>query len=162
MHRARKAVSPIVATIMMLGMVMTIGGATWSYANTAIGTTLQKEGQDVAKDVNTLQERYSIVNLLLNRTVYPSPNQDQVTLWIYNNGGAESIVWDIWVSGSESFGSPIPSTQYDPTSSYRNVRIGVGELKSIVLKINATGLTDIHIKVVGQYGDVFTYLQRAS
>ena len=161
MNKAKKGEGSILGVMLMLALVLTIGGATWSYANTSVGATLQTQGAKVASDVNTLQERYSIANLLLNRTVYASPNRDQLTLWIYNSGGVPSTIWDVWVSSSEAFGSAVPSTQYDPADSYRTVQIGVGELKAVVLKIDATGMTDIYVKVQGGNGAVFTYFQRA-
>ena len=59
----------------------------------------------MTEDVNILQERYSVVNLLVNRTIYPSPNRDRLTVRTCNNRGVASTVWDVWGSSSETFGT---------------------------------------------------------
>ena len=82
MQRARRAVSPIIGTIILIAIIITVGTATWAYANSAVSSTMRNQGEDVAQDVNLPKERYSIVNLLLNRTVSGSPNRDQLTIWV--------------------------------------------------------------------------------
>ena len=68
--------------------------------------------------------------------------------------------YTLWVSNSTSFGDPIDPAKYNPPSQWHNVALDVGEMETIAVWVDATGWTDVYVKVLGEYGNAFTYYQR--
>jgi flagellin-like protein len=156
--RKKKAVSPLISSIILIGIVIVVGGAAWTYANTAVGARLDAQGSEVANDVNSVKEKFAIVGVKVERGVFPSPLQDNVTIWIYNNGGVDTTISEIWISNSNSFGSAVDSSQYLPSTPWRGVGLSPGELKQIAFRVPDTSDWDeVHIKVLGQCGRVIVY-----
>ena len=147
MNRGRRAISPVLGTIILIAVVIAVGTATWAYANSAVGSQLQVQGEQVAKDVNTIKEKLTIVHL--------ANTSSTMSIWVYNNGGVATSVRKVFVSDSSSFVDPVPG--------FTPVALSIGELKKIDVNvpIGATWST-IHVKLLGENANIFIYFQSVS
>jgi flagellin-like protein len=103
--RQRKGLSPVIATVILSGVVLTIGGAVWSYALGASTVIAEIYVNDSLSLLDELTERFTF------ERVYNSSTGDTLSVWVYNYGDV-NIVLDIYVivnetSYEESFGNSI-------------------------------------------------------
>jgi len=99
----RKAISPVIASVILSGMVLAIGGMVWSYSYGAASFVATDYTNTTTDMVNTIAERFSI-----EHAYYDSSTED-LTVWIYNYGSIQ-ITADITVT--------VDDTEY---YSYTNV-----------------------------------------
>jgi flagellin-like protein len=99
---SRRGISPVIATIILSAVVLTIGSAVWSYAqgaSTVIATGYVNDTLTIMKEVT---ERFTVehVNTTIDRT--------KLYVWVYNYGTVDIVV-DIYAN----------ATHYNPaTYSY--------------------------------------------
>ena len=150
--RIKKGVSPVIATIMIIGVTLVVGFATWGFASGAIGSLLQSQSETVSSDINNLRERFVIVNVNI------SLSRDKVTVWVYSNGRLSTEITDLFVGGSSTSMIEVPNNNYTvigkPAPPYD---LEVGQLITITFKHNSASGSDLYIKAVGKFGNSYTY-----
>jgi len=77
----RRALSPVIATVILAGVVLAIGGAIWSYSLGAAGIIADYYIDDVLDVMNTVTERFMVEHVNI------SASGDELTVWVYNYGG---------------------------------------------------------------------------
>jgi hypothetical protein len=91
MSDQRRALSPVIATVILAGVVLTIGGAIWSYSLGAAAVTADAYVSDTMRLLNEMQERFAVENVFYNST-------DKVLkVWVYNYGKVNVTV-DVYVN----------------------------------------------------------------
>ncbi|RLI04108.1 hypothetical protein DRO31_00105 [Candidatus Bathyarchaeota archaeon] len=79
----RKALSPVIASVILSGMVLAIGGMVWSYSYGAASTMANDYADETIDMVHTIIERFNI------EKVYYNSSTELVTIWVYNYGSIE-------------------------------------------------------------------------
>ena len=147
MRADRSGVSPIVGTLILLAIVITVGTATWAYANSAVGTTLGTQGTQVASDVNKVREQLVIANVYANLTLPKT-----ISVWIYNSGGVASTIKNVWATDLTTFDNVSPA-------SFPATTVLPGNMTKVTLNIDPTNWSLINVKVEGGYGTTYTHLR---
>jgi FlaG/FlaF family flagellin (archaellin) len=115
MSNKRRALSPVIATVILAGVVLTIGGAIWSYSLGAATVTAEAYVSDTMSLLYEMQERFDVEHV-----VYDATN-DVLKVWVYNYGEVNVTV-DIYVT----LGSTIAeSTENHLIEAYNTTRIEV-------------------------------------
>ncbi len=89
----RKAISPVISTVILAGVVLAVGGAVWSYslgASTVIANGYVNDTLDLVNDVT---ERFMVEHTYYNGVT------DQLSIWVFNYGD-HKIVVDAYVEVS--------------------------------------------------------------
>ena len=139
----------------MVAIVVPLGFALWAFANSSVGASVEAQGQRVSSDINTIKEKFVIVNIAT--TTSPS----SVTFYVYNNGVVKTSIVAIYC-GTASPTTLVPAASITPALP---APIDMGKLQSFTFTVSAlvcpfsTGDT-MYVKVVGQYGTAATYFQR--
>lgn len=76
----RKGLSPVIASVILSGMVLVIGAGVWSYSYGAASTMANDYSDETIDMVHTIIERFTI------EKVHYNSSTGNVTLWIYNYG----------------------------------------------------------------------------
>ena len=79
-NRRRRAISELVASVLLIAITLITGFAVWGYVDGQAGTTEQAYGQSVGATANYLQEKFVVVSMDLNSS------SETTTVWLYNNG----------------------------------------------------------------------------
>jgi len=84
--RRNRGLSPVISTIILSAVVISIGGAVWSYAQGAATVNANQYVDTTMELMNEITERFSIEHV--------SNNSDGNTLyvWVYNHGDVDIIV----------------------------------------------------------------------
>jgi archaellum component FlaF (FlaF/FlaG flagellin family) len=90
-RRKKMAVSPVLASIIMIGVTVTGGMAVWAYVNSTSAGMTEAFGEGVANDINGLNEDFIITYLGINAT------SDEVTIWIYNFGKMDTNIEQVLI-----------------------------------------------------------------
>ena len=114
MSSQRRALSPVIATVILAGVVLTIGGAVWSYSLGATTVIANGYVDDTLNLLNEITERYSVEH------VFYDDSNNILTIWIFNYGEVDIIV-DVYVNveelGEKSVkNTPILSGDYEPVA----------------------------------------------
>ena len=91
----RIGLSPVIATVILAGVVMTIGGAIWSYSLGAASVTADVYVNDTLDMLCEMQERFDVEH------VYYNALTDELQVWIHNYGEVE-VTADIYVTLNSS------------------------------------------------------------
>jgi len=91
MSSKRRALSPVIATVILAGVVLTIGGAIWSYSLGAASITADVYVSDTMRLLNEMKERFDVEHVF-----YDSTN-DMLQVWVYNYGGVNCTI-DVYVN----------------------------------------------------------------
>lgn len=86
MSGQRRALSPVIATLIISAVVLTIGGGIWAYAQGASTVIAEDYANDTLSLVDEITERYII------EWVSCSTNGDTLTVWVYNYGDVDIMV----------------------------------------------------------------------
>jgi len=137
----RKALSPVIATVILAGVVLTIGGAIWSYSLGAASVTADNYVNDTLDMLYEMQERFDVEHAAYNF------DNDTLRLWIYNYGEVDIMV-DIYTTINGD----------DGNSSF-NQQISSGECKKILIffKDPITPQETIAIKIYSRRQNVAYY-----
>lgn len=151
MRLGKRAVSPLIATMMLIGVVLAAGFAVWSFANSATGAALSARGTEVARNVNQLNEKFIIFNANFSAS--------KVRLWFYNNGNLTTqitaiVVWNAASPGTKTSLALPASTQ-----------LAVGVVTTLTVPAldtyTFTAGQTYYFQAVGQFGNTYTYFQQA-
>lgn len=93
--RNRRGISPVIATIILSAVVITIGGAVWSYS----------QGAAIVIATDYVNGTLTLMNDVIERFVveHVSKNNDGSVLyvWIYNHGSVDVLV-DVYANSTQS------------------------------------------------------------
>jgi flagellin-like protein len=96
--RKRRALSPVIATIILSAVVIAIGGAIWSYASGA-STVIANDYVNGTLDLmNEIVERF-VVEHATNTS-----DGSNMSIWVYNYGDVDIIV-DVYANATSFNGS---------------------------------------------------------
>ena len=90
-----RAITPVIATIMMIGLTIAVGFAAWAWARSAATNSESNFGNAIGSDINYVKENFEVANVNFSST---SPQS--ATLWIYNNGNSTVYIKQIWISNT--------------------------------------------------------------
>ena len=90
MSDKRRALSPVISTIILSAIVLTIGGGLWAYAEGASTIIAEDYVNNTLNLVDEITERF-VVEWVCN-----SSNGDTLTVWVYNYGEVDIVV-DVYV-----------------------------------------------------------------
>jgi len=131
--RKRAALSEVVSTVILAGVMLAIGGMLWSYSLGAASVTADVYVSDTLKLLYEMQERFTVEH------VYYNSINNMLYLWIYNYGDVDVTV-DVYVNTTsayelsdnhliEAHDFTYPPVEFDfssnPLSSYEQVAIKV-------------------------------------
>ena len=104
MSSQRRALSPVIATIIISAAVLTIGGGLWAYAEGASTVIAEDYVNDTLSLVDEITERF-VVEWVSNST-----NGDTLTVWVYNYGDVKVVV-DVYVDVDDGNSGSTLSTE---------------------------------------------------
>lgn len=138
----RRGLSPVIATVILAGVVLTIGGAVWSYSIGAATVTANSYVNDTLSMLHEMQERFDV-----EHAVYNFEN-DTLRLWIYNYGEVDVTV-DVYttIDGEDS-------------ESSKDHEIIAGECKKVQLDFSAAPIAaqeTVAIKIYSRRQNVAYY-----
>lgn len=90
-----KGVSPVIATVVLAGIVLAIGSALWSYSIGAATVTADNYVNDTMDMLFEMQERFDVEH------AYYDSSTDELKIWIYNYGEVDVII-DVYASLNSS------------------------------------------------------------
>lgn len=109
-RRGRSGVSPVISSVIMVGISVTLGLSLWSWANSGVNASTASYTNEVTDYVNYVNDRFVIVNFAfeydgIDEDQFQSPynvapfntdgcsaddqssnDEDCVTVWVYNYG----------------------------------------------------------------------------
>ena len=154
------AVSAVVGTIIMVAIVVPLGFALWAFANSSVGASVEAQGQRVSSDINTIKEKFVIVNI--------ATSGSSVTFYVYNNGVVKTSIIAIYC-GTTSPTTPVPAASITSPSPFP-APLDMGRLQAFTFTVpvpavpvpacNFSPGDTMYVKVVGEYGTAATYFQR--
>ena len=106
---SRHAVSPVIATTIILAITVVLGLSLWSFANSGVSTATQSYAEVVTEYGKFTADRFVIASAAFNHQ-----SNGHVTVWIYNSGKSNTIVDTVLISCKDcvSF-TPIQLTESD-------------------------------------------------
>jgi len=117
----RRGLSPVVATIVLCGVVLVLGISVWSYTY-GVGSYLQtRYYEGVSGQIDAISERFTIEHIVYNGTL------TELQIWIYNYGSVDIEV-DVYVMG-DAEGSNIGSTPI-PRGEFTEITVNIGSLST--------------------------------
>ena len=91
----RRGLSPVIATVVLAGVVLAIGGALWSYSIGAATVTADNYVNDTLDMLYEMQERFDV-----EHAHYDSAT-DELQIWIFNYGEVD-VILDVYASLNSS------------------------------------------------------------
>ena len=87
-HRVsrRRGLSPVIATIILSGVVLAVGGAVWSFSIGAAARVSEDYVNDTLDMVNEVIERYTIEHVTYYETASPPIPANTLSIWVFNYG----------------------------------------------------------------------------
>lgn len=141
--RRRYGVSPVIASVIILGITVTLGLALWTFVNSEVGTSTEVFANEVTDYINYLNDRFIIVNMAFQ---YDDPDIDActddnlcVTVWIYNNGNLPVKINSVFFGNSSSVMQQ-PETWWSESDDERDLTIQKKQMG--MLGFDVTGLRD--------------------
>ena len=125
--RRRRALSPVIATIILSAVVIAIGGAIWSYAS---GASIV-----IANDyVNgTMDLKNEIVERFIVEHATNTSDGSNMSIWVYNYGDVDIIV-DVYANASR-----VNSSTYSFSSNF-TIPVTSGSLVEIEIHFSVGSL----------------------
>lgn len=116
----RRGLSPVIATVIMAGVVLTIGGAIWSYSLGAASVTADNYVNDTLDMLYEMQERFDVEHAVYNF------DNDTMRIWIYNYGEVDILI-DVYttIDGEDS-------------ESSRDHQIDAGDCKKVQIDFSSS------------------------
>jgi flagellin-like protein len=85
-RRRRRGISELIATVLTIAITLIAGAAVFSYVNAQAGVSEVQYGQAVGGTIDSIRERFVVVDMNYSQGLTcPGPGCS-VTLWIYNSG----------------------------------------------------------------------------
>ena len=131
--RKRRALSPVIATIILSAVVIAIGGGIWSYASGASTVIANNYIDGVLELMEETAERFT-VELVTNNS-----DCTELYVWIYNYGDY-NVSADVYVNnGTHQFTTNVSSPLLIPVgeSVYANVNVTASSGVSLAVKVHS-------------------------
>lgn len=106
--------SPVIATVILAGCVLTIGGIIWSYSLGVTTVTAEIYVNDTMDMLHEMQERFDVEHVRYNT------NNDTLLVWVYNYGEVEIMI-DVY-----------PTINSELHEASANNKIEAGETKKVL------------------------------
>jgi flagellin-like protein len=160
-RRRIRGITPVLATIIMLGVTLTVAFAAWAWARGATGSTENNFNNSTGQNINQLKERLAIPTVNFSSTL-----KNKVTVWLYNDGNITTNVVQVWVSNSTYTWCAVSTSQSNPppqctTTTGLPVNLPQGNLAASTFTASSTNQFNsgslYTIKVLATYGNTFTY-----
>ena len=119
----RRGLSPVIATVILAGTVLTIGGIIWSYSLGAATVTAESYVNDTMDMLHEMQERFDVEHVRYNM------NNDTLLVWVYNYGKVDIMI-DVYPT--------INSVQGETAT---NNKVEAGETKKILFTFSSPLVT---------------------
>jgi len=104
----RRALSPVIATVILSGVVLAVGGAIWSYSLGASSVIANSYVNETLSLLDEVTERFTVEHINC------SSDGSTLSVWIYNYGEPDVVV-DVYVNRTTILGQSmenlIPSGQ---------------------------------------------------
>ena len=118
----KKALTPVIATMILSAVVIAVGGAIWSYAQGASTVIANSYIDDTFDLLDEVTERFTIEH------VTNSSDGKNLTVWVYNFGDVDIVV-DLYVNTTIYYTFELES------------EVSTGEIESIVVNLEISPLT---------------------
>ncbi len=141
-----KGLSPVIATIILSAVVISVGGAIWSFAQGASTVIANNYVNDTLTLMNEVIERFAVEH------VSNSSDGEFLHVWVYNYGDVDIIV-DVYANAtdgatytfSSSLDNTISSGEVEKTIvSYEGAPLACGD--SIVIKVHSRRQNNAYYK----------------
>jgi len=136
-QQRRKALSPVIAAVILSGVVLAVGGAIWSYSLGAATVTANYYVNQTLDLVNDIVERYDIEHILYNST------SNDLTVWVFNYGEVDITVYTYVHENGTMVGSNLGVNN-------SGVEIPQGDCSTIVINFSSSPLpsgVEVTVKV---------------
>ena len=101
--RRNRGLSPVIATIILSAVVISIGGAIWSYAQGAATINANQYIDSTMDLMNEVIERFTIEH------VSNSSDGNNLYVWVYNHGDVDIVV-DVYANSTGVYFSTLETT----------------------------------------------------
>ena len=131
-RRKRRALSPVIATIILSAVVIAIGGAIWSYASGASTVIANSYIDGVLDLMEETAERFT-VELVTNNS-----DCTELYVWIYNYGDY-NVSADVYVNKGTYQFMPASGPLLIPVGEtvYANVTLSASSGESLAVKVHS-------------------------
>jgi hypothetical protein len=119
----RKALAPVISSLILSATVIVVGGTIWGYANGASTVIAENYVNDTLELVNEVTERF-----IVEHVSYDS-GTDELSVWVYNYGDQKIIV-DTYATITTS------STSFMDTES--GTVLQKGESVEVIISVSGT------------------------
>ena len=92
----RKALSPVISSLILSAAVIAIGGSLWSYSAGAATMVAESYVNDTLELVNEVTERFVVEHVTIDA------EKDTLSVWVYNYG-TQKINVDVYVKDGDTF-----------------------------------------------------------
>jgi hypothetical protein len=104
-RRNRTAVSPVIATTIILAITVTLGLMLWGFANSGVGSATTQYSQTVDKYGEFVGDRFVIANI-----DFDNPSPGSTSVWVFNSGKLPTTVSNL-VLTCRDCGAEVPSVE---------------------------------------------------
>jgi flagellin-like protein len=141
-----KGLSPVIATIILSAVVISVGGAIWSFAQGASTVIANNYVNETLTLMNEIIERFAVEH------VSNTSDGKFLHVWVYNYGDVDIIV-DIYANATDGATYTYKSSLYGPISSghvekiivsYESAPLEKGD--SIVIKVHSRRQNNAYYK----------------
>jgi flagellin-like protein len=105
MNTDRRAVSPVIATTIILAITVALGLGLWGFANSGVGTATAQYSQTVDKYGEFVGDRFIIANI-----DFDNPSPGSISVWVFNSGKLSTTVSNL-VLTCRDCGAEVPSVE---------------------------------------------------
>lgn len=132
--KSRKGLTPVVASVILSGMVLVIGAGVWSYSYGAASSMAQEYSEITIDMVHTITERYCI------EKVHFDSGTENIHIWIYNYG---NIPIEVEVTAT------VNGNQYSDPALF----LGAKVLDSVAIDLSAESLGSLDEVIISVISD---------
>jgi flagellin-like protein len=101
--RSRRGLTPVIATIILSAVVITVGGAIWSYSQSATTVIANDYVNDTMSLLNEVIERFTIEH------VCNDSDGSTLYVWLYNYGDIDVVI-DLYANATTKYNSTLGTT----------------------------------------------------
>jgi len=117
----RRGLSPVVATIVLCGVVLVLGISVWSYTYGVSSYLQTYYYEGVSEQIDAISERFTVEHIAYNDT------RAELHVWVYNYGSVDVEV-DVYVMG-DAEGSNVGPTHI-PSGELAEITVDIGSLSA--------------------------------
>ena len=129
---SRRALSPVIASVILSGMVLVIGAGVWSFSYGAASAMASDYSDTTIDMVHTIAERFSI------EKVHYDSSTETIHVWVYNYGTiSTSFDVTIKIDGSiyEEFDNSLASKELKQVTIDISAELGLSSYENVIIEI---------------------------